>query len=72
VVRKVGTATQLIAGERRCGAAKLALVAQVPVVVSDIPDDRLLEITLIENISARTSILSKLPTPLRAWARNCC
>ncbi len=50
VVRKVGDRYQLVAGERRWRAAKLARVEQVPVVVRDIPDDRLLEITLVENI----------------------
>jgi ParB family chromosome partitioning protein len=50
VVRKAGDRYQLVAGERRWRAAKLAGLAQVPVAVQDIPDDRLLEITLIENI----------------------
>lgn len=50
VVRKVGDRYQLVAGERRWRAAKLAQLERVPVVVEDIPDDRLLEITLIENI----------------------
>src|SRR5689334_13049575 len=50
VVRKVGNRYQLVAGERRWRAARLAELAQVPVVVRDIPDDHLLEITLIENI----------------------
>jgi ParB family transcriptional regulator, chromosome partitioning protein len=50
VVRKVGDAYQLVAGERRWRAAKLAGLDKVPVVVREIPDDRLLEITLIENI----------------------
>jgi ParB family chromosome partitioning protein len=50
VVRKVGDRYQLVAGERRWRASKLAGLEQVPVVVRDIPDDRLLEITLIENI----------------------
>jgi ParB family chromosome partitioning protein len=50
VVRKAGDRYQLVAGERRWRAAKLARVEQVPVVVRDIPDERLLEITLIENI----------------------
>jgi ParB family transcriptional regulator, chromosome partitioning protein len=50
VVRKAGERYQLVAGERRWRAAKLAGLARVPVVVQDIPDDRLLEITLIENI----------------------
>ncbi len=50
VVRKVGDRYQLVAGERRWRAAKLADVETVPVVIRDIPDARLLEITLIENI----------------------
>jgi len=50
VVRRAGDRYQLVAGERRLRAAKLAGLERVPVVVRDIPDDRLLEITLIENI----------------------
>lgn len=50
VVRKAGDRYQLVAGERRWRAAKLAELAEVPIVVRDIPDERLLEITLIENI----------------------
>jgi ParB family chromosome partitioning protein len=50
VVRRAGARFQLVAGERRWRAAKLAGLDHVPVVVRDIPDDRLLEITLIENI----------------------
>lgn len=50
VVREVGGRYQLVAGERRWRAAKLAGLNRVPVVVQDIPDERLLEITLIENI----------------------
>jgi len=50
VVRKVGDRYQLVAGERRWRAAKLAGVEHVPAVVQNIPDDRLLEISLIENI----------------------
>jgi len=50
VVRKVGDRYQLVAGERRLRAAKLAELKTVPVVVQEIPDERLLEITLIENI----------------------
>jgi ParB family transcriptional regulator, chromosome partitioning protein len=50
VVRKAGDRYQLVAGERRWRAAKLAEVGTVPIVVRDIPEDRLLEVTLIENI----------------------
>jgi len=50
VVRRVGDRFQIVAGERRWRAAKLAEIQQVPIVVREIPDDRLLEISLIENI----------------------
>jgi ParB family chromosome partitioning protein len=50
IVRAAGSRYQLIAGERRWRAAKLAGLAQVPVIVQDYADDRLMEITLIENI----------------------
>jgi ParB family chromosome partitioning protein len=50
VVRRHGSGYQLVAGERRWRAAKLAGQAEVPVIIQEFPDDRLLEITLIENI----------------------
>ena len=50
MVRYVNGHYQLVAGERRWRAAKLAELPVVPVIVRDIPDNRLLEITLIENI----------------------
>ena len=50
VVRRNGERFQLVAGERRWRAAKLAGISQVPAVIREIPDERLLEITLIENI----------------------
>lgn len=50
VVRRRGESYELIAGERRWRAAKLAGLAKVPVVVKEVPDDHLLEIALIENI----------------------
>lgn len=50
VVRRVGDKFQLVAGERRWRASKLAGLTHIPIVIQDIPDDRLLEITLIENI----------------------
>ena len=41
---------QLIAGERRLRAAKRAGLRRIPAVVRDAPDERLLELALIENI----------------------
>ncbi len=49
-VRKAGDEYEIIAGERRWRAAQLAALTVVPVVVQDIPDAKLLEIALIENI----------------------
>jgi ParB family chromosome partitioning protein len=50
VVRKVGGQFEIIAGERRWRAARLAGIAMVPVVIKEVPDDRLLEFALVENI----------------------
>jgi len=50
VVRTSGSRYQLVAGERRWRAAKIAGLKEVPAVVEEISDDRLLEITLIENV----------------------
>jgi ParB family chromosome partitioning protein len=50
VVRVSGERFQLVAGERRWRAARIAGLSEVPAVVQDISDERLLEITLIENV----------------------
>ncbi|HEX3249240.1 MAG TPA: ParB/RepB/Spo0J family partition protein [Pyrinomonadaceae bacterium] len=50
LVRRRGEGYELIAGERRWRAAKVAGLTRVPVVVKEVPDDSLLEIALIENI----------------------
>ncbi len=50
LVRPLGDAYQLVAGERRLMAAQRAGLLKVPAVVREVPDDRLLELALIENI----------------------
>jgi ParB family chromosome partitioning protein len=50
VVRKVEQGYEIIAGERRWRAAQRAGLLKVPVVVRDIPENRLLAVALIENI----------------------
>jgi ParB family chromosome partitioning protein len=50
IVRKQGETYQIVAGERRWRAAKLAGLAEVPVVVQDVADPDMLELALIENI----------------------
>ncbi|MBI2689122.1 MAG: ParB/RepB/Spo0J family partition protein [Acidobacteria bacterium] len=50
IVRKLGNQFHIVAGERRWRAAKLAGLAEVPVVVQELSDLRVLEVALIENI----------------------
>ena len=50
VVRRAEQGYEIIAGERRWRAAQRSGLLKVPVVVRDIPDDRLLAVALIENI----------------------
>ena len=50
LVRKDDTGYELIAGERRLRASKRAGLMQVPVVVKKVADDKLLEMSLVENI----------------------
>lgn len=50
LVRRRGSRFELVAGERRWRAAKIAGLRTVPVLVEDVSDDRLIEVALIENI----------------------
>ena len=50
LVRPNGDRYTLIVGERRLRACKLAGLPAVEALVRDIPDDKLLEVTLVENI----------------------
>ena len=50
LVRPRGGLFELVAGERRWRAAQLAGLPRVPVIIREIPDDKLLELALIENI----------------------
>ena len=50
VVRRVGDGYQLIVGERRWRAAKLAGIERVPVIVREASDSESLELALVENL----------------------
>ena len=50
VVRRNGNQFELIAGERRWRAAKLAGLDMVPIIIRDSPDDAVLKVALIENM----------------------
>ena len=50
IVRRIGKEYEIIAGERRWRASQRAGLLKVPVVVKDVPDEKLLAVALIENI----------------------
>jgi ParB family chromosome partitioning protein len=50
LVRPMKGGYQLVAGERRLAAAQRAGLLRIPAVVREVPDERLLELALVENI----------------------
>jgi len=50
IIRKVAGGYELVAGERRLRAAKLAGYREVPCVIKDLSEKQLLEMSLVENI----------------------
>src|SRR5882762_1808057 len=50
LVRPLGGLFELVAGERRWRAAQLAGLSRIPAIIRDIPEDKILELALIENI----------------------
>jgi ParB family chromosome partitioning protein len=55
LVRKLDDRIEIVAGERRWRAAQRAGLLKVPVVYREIPDDKMLEVALIENIQRERS-----------------
>ncbi len=53
VVRRLGDKFEIIAGERRYKAATMAGLTKVPVIISDIDDNKSAEVALVENIQRR-------------------
>ena len=53
VVRKLGDKYEIIAGERRYKAATMAGLTKVPVIISNIDDNKSAEVALVENIQRR-------------------
>jgi ParB family chromosome partitioning protein len=68
VVRRVGDRYELVVGERRWRASKLAGLASIPVVVLEVdPRDRL-EVALVENVQRRDLNPIELAVAFRALA----
>ena len=50
LVRKKGSKYEIIAGERRYQASKLAELTEVPVIIKDVDDQQMMALALIENL----------------------
>lgn len=50
ILKKSIQGYEIVAGERRCRAAKLAKLKEVPAIIVDFTDDQMMEIALLENI----------------------
>lgn len=59
---------EIIAGERRFRAAKLAGLKEIPCVVHDIPDNEALEISIVENIQRKDLNLFEESNSLKSLA----
>lgn len=53
LVRKSLSGYELVAGERRLRASKLAGVKEIPVIIKDFTDQEMMEISLLENIQRK-------------------
>lgn len=50
ILKKAVQGYEIVAGERRCRAAKLANLEEVPAIIVDFSDQQMMEIALLENI----------------------
>jgi ParB family chromosome partitioning protein len=50
IVRRKGDRYELVAGERRLRASKVANLETVPAIIQDYADDRILEVAIVENL----------------------
>ncbi len=71
IVQKVGDKYQLVAGERRWRASRLAGLSEVPAVVRNFATERLLEIALIENIQREDLNPIEIASALHQLSRDC-
>lgn len=53
LVRKSGSKYEIVAGERRYQASKIAGIKEIPVLIKEIDDDQVFQIALIENLQRK-------------------
>ncbi|MHC4606060.1 MAG: ParB/RepB/Spo0J family partition protein [Planctomycetota bacterium] len=76
VVRRVNGIFEVVAGERRCRAAKVAGMTEIPAVVRQVSDDDMLTLALVENIERKDlNSIEKAEAfrrlmELRAWTQE--
>ena len=65
IVRKQGQNYEIVVGQRRWLAAKIAEIKEIPVIICDVPDQSLIIYSLIENI--QRSNLNPIEQALAFW-----
>ena len=72
LVRKHGNGYEIIAGERRYQASKLAGLEELPVIIKDVNDEEMLALALIENLASGMTqeALSKAVSKSRSAITN--
>ena len=70
IVQKREDYYEIIAGERRWRAAKLAGIKEVPVIIKSYSDQEVVEISLIENIQRENLNQLRKPRLLKDFWRN--
>ncbi|MYA80040.1 MAG: ParB/RepB/Spo0J family partition protein [Acidobacteriia bacterium] len=70
VVRQQQDRFQLVVGERRLRAARIAGIDEIPAIVKDVSDERLLQVALVENIQREDLNPIEVATALRTMAHD--
>ncbi len=70
LLKPVGSRYMVVVGERRWRASKLAGLSEIPAVVRDVSDERILEIALVENIQREDLNPIEVATALQRLANE--
>ena len=50
ILRKINNKYEIVAGERRCRASKLAGIETIPAIIRDYSDDQMMDLAILENL----------------------